>query len=57
MTINFKSFRMIDNKVVKRHFPRTNNDSILEVVFPADPNLCLQKNNIAISFTVEIDDA
>ena len=45
-----------DNKVIKKHFPRTNNDSILEFVFPADPNLCLQKNNISISFVVEMND-
>ena len=46
----------IDNKVVKRHFPRTNNNSVLELVFERDPNLALRKNSIAISFTVDIDD-
>ena len=46
----------VDSKVVKRHFPRTNNDSVLEIVFERDPNLALRKNSIAISFTVDIDD-
>ena len=46
----------VDNKVVKRHFPRTNNESVLEIVFERDPNLALRKNSIAISFTVDIDD-
>ena len=46
----------IDNKVVKRHFPRTNNDSVLEIVFERDPNLALRKNSIAISFTVDVDE-
>ena len=46
----------VDNKVVKKHFPRTNNDSVLEIVLERDPNLALRKNSIAISFTVDIDD-
>ena len=46
----------IDNKVVKRHFPRTNNNSVLEIVFEGDPNLALRKNSIAISFTVDVDE-
>ena len=45
----------IDNKVVKRHYPRTNNDSALSFTFESDPNLCLLKNNILINFSVELD--
>ena len=33
----------IDNKVVKRHFPRTNNAQVLDFVFEKDPNLFLRK--------------
>ena len=46
----------IDNKVIKKHFPRTNNESVLVFNLEKDPNLCLQKNNISISFTVEVDE-
>ena len=45
-----------DNKVIKKHFPRTNNDSVLVFHLEKDPNLCLEKNNISISFTVEVED-
>jgi len=45
----------IDNKVVKRHYAKTNNESALSFTFESDPNLCLVKNNILISFTVELD--
>ena len=53
---NDSSSTDIDNKVVKKHFPRTNNKSVLEIVFERDPNLALRKNSIAISFTVDVDD-
>ena len=45
----------IDNKVIKRHYPKNNNDSALSFTFESDPNLCLEKNNILINFTVELD--
>ena len=44
----------LDNKVVKRHYPR-NNGPTLMFTFEADPNLCLVKNNIQINFQVELD--
>ena len=47
---------VIDNKVVKRHYPRDNRDEKLSFVFERDPNLCLLKNKIAIHFTVELDE-
>ena len=46
---------IIDNKLVKRHYPRVNNDSALAFTFEPDPNLFLVKNNILINFTVDID--
>ena len=38
----------IDIKVTKKHFPRVNNDKVLEFIFEKDPNLYLRKNKIAI---------
>ena len=46
----------IDNKVIKKHYPRTNNDSVLEFILEKDPNLCLRKNKIQIHATVEVDE-
>ena len=37
-----------DFKITKRHFPRDNNDSILEFIFEKDPNLYMRKNKIVI---------
>jgi hypothetical protein len=45
----------IDSKVIKRHFPRTNNDQVLDFVFEKDPNLYLRKNKIIIKGSVEVD--
>lgn len=44
----------IDYKVTRIHYPRTNNDNVLEFVFPRDPNLFLRKNKIEIRGNVEI---
>ena len=46
----------VDNKIVKKHYPRTNNDQVLEFVFERDPNLYLRKNKILVKGTIEIDD-
>ena len=46
----------IDNKLVKKHYPNTNNDQELSFIFEADPNLCMLKNKIAIHFIIELDD-
>ena len=46
---------MLDFKVTKRHFPRINNDRVLEFVFEKDPNLFLRKNKIFIRGTIEFD--
>ena len=46
--------RKIDNKIVKNHYPRTNKDNILEIIFDRDPNLCLLKNNIKIGFQIKV---
>ena len=50
-----RSETAIDNKIVKRHYPRQNIDDNLTFNFEADPNLCLVKNKIAIHFTIELD--
>ena len=46
----------IDNKIVKKHYPRTNNDQVLEFVFERDPNLYLRKNKILIKGAIEVPD-
>ena len=46
----------LDYKVTKKHYPRTNNDSILEFVFEKDPNLFLRKNKILIRGFIEVDE-
>ena len=46
----------ISHKVVKRHYPRTNNAQVFEFVFEKDPNLFLRKNKIVIKGSVEVDD-
>ena len=45
----------IDNKLVKKHYPNTNNDQELSFIFESDPNLCLLKNKIAIHLIIELD--
>ena len=45
----------LDFKVTKRHFPRINNDRVLEFVFEKDPNLFMRKNKIFIRGTIEFD--
>ena len=45
----------IDQKVVKKNYPRTNNNQVLEFVFGKDPNLYLRKNKILIFGSVEVD--
>ena len=45
----------IDFKLNKKHYPRTNNDSVLEFVFEKDANLFLQKNKIIIRGAFELD--
>ena len=44
----------LDYKVTKRHYPRTNNESVLEFVFEKDPNLFLRKNKIAIRGAIQV---
>ena len=38
----------LDCKIIKRHYPRVNNDSVLEFIFEKDPNLFLRANKIII---------
>ena len=44
-----------DFKITKHHFPRDNNDSILEFIFEKDPNLYMRKNKIVIRGAIELD--
>ena len=46
----------LDFKITKRHYPRVNNDSILEFIFEKDPNLFMRKNKIVIRGAIEVDD-
>ena len=46
---------VLDFKITKRHFPRINNDRVLEFVFEKDPNLFMRKNKIIIKGAVEFD--
>ena len=46
---------VVDFKITKRHFPRINNESVLEFVFEKDPNLYMRKNKIIIKGAIEID--
>ena len=45
----------LDFKITKRHFPRVNNESILEFIFEKDPNLFMRKNKIVIRGAIELD--
>ena len=45
----------IDIKQTNITYPRVNNESVLEFVFPPHPNLFLRKNKIAIRGTVQLD--
>ena len=47
---------ILDSKLCKRHFPRTNNSSILEFVFEKDPNLFLRKHKIIIKGYIEVSE-
>ena len=47
---------ILDQKVSKKHYPRTNNKKILEFVFDKDPNLYLRKHKIAIKGYIEVGD-
>ena len=46
---------VIDTKVTKKHYPSTNNSSVLEFILPKDPNLLLQKNKIIIRGSFKVD--
>ena len=46
----------VDNKITKRHYPRSNNEDIIEFVFEKDPNLYLRKNKITIRGAITCDE-
>ena len=45
----------LDFKITKRHFPRVNNDTILEFNFEKDPKLFMRKNKIVIRGAIELE--
>ena len=45
----------IDHKVVKKHYPRTNSEQVLDFIIGKDPNLYLRKNKILIKGYIEVD--
>ena len=47
---------MLDYKITKKHYPRTNSCSVLEFIFEKDPNLFLKKNKILVRGSITIDD-
>ena len=47
---------ILDQKISKKHYPRSNSDKILEFVFEKDPNLYLRKHKIAIKGYIEVGD-
>ena len=51
-----EEMQSIHTKIVKKHYPRTNNEQVLDFVFEKDPNLYLRKNKILVKGTVEFDD-
>ena len=51
-----KHEEQLDFKITKRHYPRVNNDSILEFIFEKDPNLFMRKNKIVIRGAIEVDE-
>ena len=59
--MNYESFdrqnEENDFKVTKKHYPRINNDRVLEFVFDKDPNLFLRKNKIILRGFIELDPA
>ena len=53
--MDYEKKEILDFKVTKRHFPRINNDRVLEFVFEKDPNLFMRKNKIIIKGAIEFD--
>ena len=43
-----------DFKITKKHYPRSNNASVLEFVFEKDPNLFMRKNKIKIFGKIQV---
>ena len=50
-----KHEEQLDFKITKRHYPRVNNDSILEFIIEKEPNLFMRKNKIVIRGAIELD--
>ena len=51
---NYEKQDILDHKITKRYYPRTNNESVLEFIFDKDPNLFLRKNKILIRGSIEV---
>ena len=46
---------VLDAKITKKIYPRTNNAQVLEFIMEKDPHLFLLKNKIIIRGAIEID--
>ena len=53
----FETFdqEVLDAKITKKIYPRTNNNQVLEFIVEKDPNLFLLKNKIVIRGAIEVD--
>ena len=47
---------VLEQRFSKIHYPRTNNDDLLEFVFEKDPNMFLRKNKIIIKGYIELSE-
>ncbi len=44
----------IDSQILKTHYPRDNNDKLLNFVIQEDPNLALDLSSITICLSVDV---
>ena len=47
---------VLEQRFSKIHYPRTNNDDLLEFVIEKDPNMFLRKNKIIIKGYIELSE-
>ena len=52
-----ENYDQTGTKLVKKYYPRVNNEEVLDFVFEKDPNLYLRKNKILIKGFIEVDDS
>ena len=52
-TSTIKNQMEVDAKIIKRVYPRTNNNTSLEFIAEKDPNLCLRLHSTKLVMAVE----